>query len=68
MKRNYCLDLLKFYFAITIAVSHAPFGASFPVVASDKIVMLFFVLSGFFWFPALIPENMRGQGSIPGAD
>lgn len=62
MKRNYCLDVLKFYFAITIAVSHAPFGASFPAIASDKIVMLFFVLSGFFLVSSFDSGKYAGAG------
>ncbi len=48
MKRNYSLDILKLYFAITIAISHAPFGTSFPVINSGWIVLMFFILSGFF--------------------
>lgn len=48
MKRNYSLDVLKLYFAVTIAISHAPFGASFPVINSGWIVLMFFILSGFF--------------------
>ena len=62
MKRNYALDLLKFYFAITIAVSHAPFAASFPAIASDKIVMLFFILSGYF----LVSSFLSGKYESPG--
>lgn len=62
MKRNYSLDLLKLYFAAAIAVSHAPFGASFPVIASDKIVMLFFVLSGFFLVSSFDSGKYAGAG------
>jgi len=62
MKRNYSIDLLKFYFAITIAIGHAPFGASFPVISSGKVVMLFFVLSGYF----LVGSFLSGKYSSAG--
>lgn len=48
MSRNYNLDILKFYFAISIAISHSPFEAHFPVIPGWQIVLLFFILSGFF--------------------
>lgn len=47
-QRNYSIDLVKFYFALVIAVWHTPFGASFPTFDAAYVVTLFFVLSGYF--------------------
>lgn len=53
MKRNYSIELLKLYFAICISLGHAGwlrdgFGTSLPSISSGMIVVLFFILSGFF--------------------
>ena len=47
-KRNYSIDLLKLYFALLIAVGHTPFPSTLPKIASGYIVVLFFILSGYY--------------------
>lgn len=47
-QRNYSLDLLKFYFALLIAVAHTPYPSTLPTVEAGYIVLLFFILSGYF--------------------
>lgn len=44
MKRNQSIELLKFFFAISIALGHF----SKPIIDGGTVVTLFFVLSGFF--------------------
>lgn len=47
-QRNYSIDLLKFYFALIVAVWHTPFPASFPMLVPAHVVCMFFILSGYF--------------------
>ncbi|MBP3685134.1 MAG: acyltransferase [Oscillospiraceae bacterium] len=47
-QRNYSIDLMKFYFALVIAVSHTPFPSTLPYIEGGYIVVLFFLLSGYF--------------------
>lgn len=47
-QRNYCLDVLKLYFAYTVAVGHSAFAGSIPMLNIDFVVGLFFILSGYF--------------------
>ena len=47
-QRNYSIDLLKFYFALLVAVSHTPYPSTLPYIAGGYIVLLFFILSGYF--------------------
>lgn len=66
MKRNYSIELLKLYFAICIAFGHANrlregFGTSIPSISSGMIVVLFYILSGFF----LVKSFDSGKYSDP---
>lgn len=47
-QRNYSIDLLKLYFALLVAVSHTQFPSTLPIIAGGSIVLLFFILSGYF--------------------
>lgn len=44
MKRNTCIDMIKLFFALFIALGH--YGIE--IISSDMIVNCFFVLSGYF--------------------
>lgn len=47
-QRNYSIDLLKFYFALLVAVCHTPYPSTLPYIDGGYIVLLFFILSGYF--------------------
>lgn len=47
-KRNYSIDLLKLYFALLVAVEHTPFPSTLPKIPGGFLVVLFFILSGYF--------------------
>lgn len=47
-QRNYSIDLLKFYFALIVAVGHSPYPSTLPYIEGGYIVLLFFILSGYF--------------------
>ncbi len=48
MKRNYSIELLKLYLAISVAFLHAEIETKLPFMNGQIAVFLFFVLSGYF--------------------
>ena len=48
MKRNYSIELLKLYLAISVAFLHAEIETKLPFMNGQIAVVLFFVLSGYF--------------------
>ena len=48
VKRNFSIELLKLYFAISVALGHAHLGSTLPIISGGYAVLLFFVLSGYF--------------------
>lgn len=60
-KRNYSIDLLKFYLALVVAVIHTPFAHSFPTFEGGYVVAMFFILSGYF----LVQSYGSGKYATP---
>lgn len=66
MKRNYSIDIIKFCFALSIALSHFSSlenGRLFPVINDGYLVSLFFVLSGFFLVSSFDSGKYADAGS-----
>ncbi len=66
MKRNYSIDIIKIYFALSIALSHySPLetGRILPILTGGFLVQLFYVLSGFFLVSSFDSKKYTSAGN-----